>query len=401
MANYTTTPNMGLILPTPTVDPGPDYAINQNTSFSTVDTHDHTPGKGVPVTPSGININSDLTFASKNATTLRSVRFSPQVSAINAATDIGCLYELGVDLYYIDGSGNQVRITQSGNVAGTPGSIANLASPASASYVSASSSFVFQSNSNVAANLDGRNLILRNSSASSFGQTIAPHASLSADQTFTLPNLPAANNSFITIDTSGGMGAAFTYDGVTLTVASNKLIVATGGITTTQLATGAVLTVNIADANVTTAKLATQSVTQVKKSLRAVSSAGSDPGVGGVTLNSPANFTISSTFQLCALTTLTTLGNPVFIQLQPTNGVGQIIAGASGDLIFVIQRDGVTIAQFEIQNPSSTTQMVVPPSVISYLDTGASAVGHSYSVLAKFNSGSGVINAFQIVAYEL
>src|SRR5271165_3668054 len=121
---------MNLPIPVPGTDPGPDYANNINAAFTILDGHTHSPGSGVQIGVSGLNINGDLPFNNHNATLLRSTRYQVQGSTFSVAADVGALYVTGVDLYYRDISGNNVRITQSGNVAGTPGSIANLNSPA-------------------------------------------------------------------------------------------------------------------------------------------------------------------------------------------------------------------------------------------------------------------------------
>jgi hypothetical protein len=203
MANTIPSPNMILPIPVPGVDPGPDYANNLNASLLKIDLHDHTPGKGIQVPSNGIDINLDLPFNGFNATALRSARFAVQSAVLSLASDIGCAYVSGVDLYYNDINGNNIRITQSGGIAGTPGSISNLTPPASASYVSGTQTFVFQSGVNTPANLDGAALILRNLTASSPGLTLqAP--TLSSDYAITLPALPATT-SFVTIDASGNM----------------------------------------------------------------------------------------------------------------------------------------------------------------------------------------------------
>ena len=44
-----TTPNMGMTLPTPTVTPGPLYATEIVADLTTIDSHDHSPGKGAPI----------------------------------------------------------------------------------------------------------------------------------------------------------------------------------------------------------------------------------------------------------------------------------------------------------------------------------------------------------------
>ena len=52
-----TTPNMTLDLPVVSTTPGPTWATAVNEAFDTVDTHDHSTGNGVKITPTGLNIN--------------------------------------------------------------------------------------------------------------------------------------------------------------------------------------------------------------------------------------------------------------------------------------------------------------------------------------------------------
>ena len=238
MPGETISPSMGLILPGVGVTPGPQYATDQNASLTIIDTHDHSSGKGVQITPAGLNINADLSMGMNNLIQARSVRLSAQGSPIALPTDLTAIYASGVDLYYNDGLGNQIRITQSGAVAGTPGSISNLVSPASASYVSGSSTFVFQSDANTAANIDVGSVVLRNLVASSPGLTLSP-PTLSSNYTITLPTLPVAS-AFLTIDSSGNVSASPAL---------------AGGITTSMIAPLNVTTGTIADGAVTPAKL--------------------------------------------------------------------------------------------------------------------------------------------------
>src|ERR1700676_3434029 len=132
---------MSMPVPVPTVDPGPQYAFDLNSCLSILDQHDHTTGLGNPITPSAMLINADLPFGDFNLYNLRSTRYTVQPSILTLPTDIGCLFVSGVDLWYNDVNGNHIQITALGGVAGTPGSIANLVSPASASYVSGTETF--------------------------------------------------------------------------------------------------------------------------------------------------------------------------------------------------------------------------------------------------------------------
>jgi len=215
MANTTTSPNMSLPIPVVGVDPGPDYATNVNSSLTIVDGHNHSPGYGVQINPSGININSDLAFNNNNGTILRSVRFAPQSAPLGLSSDIGCLYESSVDLYYNDGNGNQIQITKNGAIAGTAGSISNLVPPASASYSPVSETFIWQSAANTPANLDAASIVLRNLVANSKGLTLSPPNAMPANYTVTLPTLPS-QTSILTISSAGVIAPTYTLDNVTI-----------------------------------------------------------------------------------------------------------------------------------------------------------------------------------------
>lgn len=207
MADFNNSPNMSLPIPAVGVAPGPDWATLLNSCLTIVDQHSHVAGSGVPITPDALDINDDLSLSSNNLIAARSVRLVAQGSPLALASDLGCVYVSGADLYYNDISGNQVRITQSGAVAGTPGSIANLVSPASASYVAGNSTFVWQSAANTPAKMDSAALVLRNLSAGSFSLTLQPPAAMSVDTTVTLPNLPASS-SFMQMSSSGVISVA-------------------------------------------------------------------------------------------------------------------------------------------------------------------------------------------------
>lgn len=248
-------PNMNLPVPVVGVEPGPQWASDINACMNIVDQHDHSSGSGVQITPNGLNINGDLVFNNNNATGLRSARFAVQASPIALPSDVGCLYESGVDLYYNDGNGTQIRITQSGGVAGSPGSISNLVPPASASYVPGTQTFVWQAGANIAANMDAASYIFRNPLiTSSNGVTVSAPAALGSNYTLVLPLLPVSQK-IMTLDASGNMAAPYTVDGSTIVIAANIIKVPTSGITSNELAANSVITSKILNGNVTLAKL--------------------------------------------------------------------------------------------------------------------------------------------------
>lgn len=236
MAGESYSPNMNLVLPGVGVTAGPVYASDLNQSLNIVDQHNHAPGSGVQITPDGLNINSNFTMNNNNIIAIKSLRLQDQVSALSSGSDLGCMYRVADDLYYNDGLGNQIRLTQSGSVAGTSGSIANLVSPASATFVSLSSTIVFESDVTVPASLDAGSLLMRNLSAGSFALTLSPPAAMGADYAITLPSLPSSQK-IMTLDASGNMSAPYVVDNSTIEVSSNTIQLKDAGITSAKLGT--------------------------------------------------------------------------------------------------------------------------------------------------------------------
>src|SRR5580658_9517376 len=118
MANTTITPNMGLVVPTPGADPGPDYANNNNQDFVVIDSHNHAPGSGVQINPEGIDINTNLPFNGNSITTLYGIGFSASASSSNLAFLYTNAQSGGgiTDLFYNDGAGNVIALTKAGSV---------------------------------------------------------------------------------------------------------------------------------------------------------------------------------------------------------------------------------------------------------------------------------------------
>ena len=206
MSTTTTTPNMNLIVPTPGQDPGPTYATDINSSLSIIDQHNHTPGNGVAITPTGLNLNSNVNFLSNSAQYLASCQLTSQSGKPVTASGLGCLYSLNGELYYSAGSGGSsstpVQITNNGSIAGASGNITGLASPASVVYSSVGGSFTFQSNTNVAATMYTGPINIADVAASANSITIASPTGLANGYGITLlPSLPGST-SFLTIDSS-------------------------------------------------------------------------------------------------------------------------------------------------------------------------------------------------------
>lgn len=193
-------PNMNLPVPIVSQTTGPEWANDINACMSAIDSHDHTPGKGVPISSSSLNITSDLPLNNNSLISAKAVTYSSQASFANSRS----LYVITPDLYYNDGNGNVIRITQSGSVAGASGTITGLPSgTASASYQSVGGTFQFQSATATPANIDGASFIVRQQSVSPNGITIKSPNSLGASYNFTLPTSVPSFLSLLTMSTSG------------------------------------------------------------------------------------------------------------------------------------------------------------------------------------------------------
>lgn len=389
--SVTNSPNMNLPIPVVGDEAGPQYAIDIDSCLNTIDGHDHTSGSGVQITSSAININADLPFNSHNATLLRSSRFVSQGSPINGSTDLNCLSVSGVDLYYRDGSGNIVRITQSGGVAGSPGSIANLTSPASASYVALNGTFVWQSAALTAANMDFASAIFRNSTASSFGVTVQP-PTLASDYSLTLPTVPGAT-SFLTIDATGVIGP-------TIPIAQ--------GIATSMIADSAVTTAKIANLNVTTGKLADGAVTTSKITDNAVTYpklVASNNTASG----SSGNFVTQSVGEVAVTNNSTSINasgvRPIMVVVTANSAGGGMTLQSNTNVAgcrLAIYRDGVQITAQDSQFNTIGAQFGWPLS-IQVLDRTPSAGVHTYELRASVNTISTVLglNNIYISAIEI
>jgi len=223
-----------MLLPVPEVGTtsGPQYSQDINDSLSIIDQHDHSTGSGVPITPSGLDISSDLTMQDNNLTNIRTTRFQAQPSTLAGASDVNCLYVSGVDLYYNDGS-NIIRITTGGSVNAGAGSIGGLPSgTASVNY--SGGVYTFESSTGIGGDISVRNILLSNNSSGSHDLTLSPPNAMGADYTLVMPSLPVSQK-IMTLDASGNITAPYVTDNSTIEVSANTIQVKAQGITGTQI----------------------------------------------------------------------------------------------------------------------------------------------------------------------
>lgn len=212
---------MGLTQPVVLGTVGPTYASEINSDLDLVDQHDHSSGKGVPVTTAGLNVNADLSFNSNAALSVQQVGMTDVGSPLSSSL-LDRVYFSGGELFVNDGSGNQVQITLGGAVnTGSTGNISGLTSPASASYSSVTKTFTWAQAASQAAHMSMASAILHRGAAPSENSiTLTPPVSVPSSYTITLPGAAPGSTLPLSMDSSGNVAPA--------------------QITTAQIASGAV-----------------------------------------------------------------------------------------------------------------------------------------------------------------
>lgn len=113
---------MNITLPTVSVTTGPLWAQELNDALTTVDSHDHTSGKGTLIPVSGLNVNSNLSINSFELQTVDTVKMVDHVAVKTGLTDVRNVYPVNGDLYYNNNSGAAIQIT-SGSSISSAGSV--------------------------------------------------------------------------------------------------------------------------------------------------------------------------------------------------------------------------------------------------------------------------------------
>lgn len=392
------TPEMGLTLSTIGTDSGLTWEQNLNASLLTIDNHNHTPGNGNQITPSGLNINATLTFNGQLATGLQAAQFTPQTSL----GTLGAIYVSGADLFFNDTAGNVVQITSGGTVNATSSGISS--GTATASFVSGV--LVVNSASNTPANIQAGSLLLGNNVASSKYLTLQPPSAMAANTTVTLPTIPSSTN-FMQLDSSGNMSAS---------------IPVSAGLTTSNLS---------ASANIIGSQLsASASIvgSQLSSSAAIVgtqlsSSAGITPSQNDSSLysnqGSPISFSTSSTSSTLVMSLTSgaafSTTRPVFLSFigEPggtNSGVISITSVSGGGAAYTasiaIVRKGVsstsTVATYLFSNTVGvsggyTPSLAIPCSILNTIDLSPDPTKQTYEVFVSVNATSTSFSCNEVV----
>lgn len=110
------TSEMGLVLPTPDMDEGV-WGNKLNTALTVIDEHDHTPGKGAPIPSTAITTAADISMNNFGLTDVREVKFEDITIPAPGIAHENAVQAAGGNLYYINGAGTAVQITDGNQLA--------------------------------------------------------------------------------------------------------------------------------------------------------------------------------------------------------------------------------------------------------------------------------------------
>jgi hypothetical protein len=390
------TPYMTLVLPVPGSTPGPDWATQLVTALGLVDSHDHSTGKGNPVTPAGLNINADLSFGGFQATDLKTATFSAQSSSLSS-TFKHCVYDTGGDLYWNNGSGTAVQLTSGStiNVSSVNG-ISGLAAPASASF--STPDFVFKSASTTYGKIDVADIKLFEYAAGiTNAVTIKSPTTLAASYNLTLPAATPVATSYLSMSSAG----------VLATVSSDTIL--SGTTSTGANAVGSAMTATGAN-SIGSAMTATGANVVASVRTRAVTTNGTDPGAGGIVISTSCGdffITAGSYTDITNLSvTLTVSGRPVMITLMPVGSSvfesGISLGGGLPISAYLrLLRNGATNLSALVYQKSASGVDLLPFAGFSFVDNPGAGT-HSYKLQGYVTSSdSAEFRYYKLMAYEI
>ena len=213
MAITSTTTYMGLILPTPGEQLGPTWATNLNTALTAIDSHDHTSGKGAGIGVAALTIDANLSFKDLSATAstpyaATNLKYSSFTKQLTPSTDVpstgtdavsSVLFSgtsLG-ELYYNDGSGNQIQVTDAGKI--------NVSGVAANTYPKFGTTLDSTGTPYTLVETDGKALYVVDTSTAAVAITLPAASTAGAGRFFIVKDIGnTASTNNITINCAGG-----------------------------------------------------------------------------------------------------------------------------------------------------------------------------------------------------
>ena len=232
---------MNIVPPTPEVTQGPEWAEDINTILTTtIAEHNHqSPNGGVALTQDALAIDGDLSLNGNQLTNANAIGLQ---TLTGSASGSNRLYNDSGDLYYKDGNGTSVRITQNGSLsAASFGGISGLSGTSGTATFAGLSTFEWKKDVGEYASMENADITIysKNDTNPAGGVVLSAPDSMAANTTLILPNqLPAgAGQSFLVLSGSGL---------ITGSVSLNQ------GIVDSMIASGTIATNKFAAANFVT-----------------------------------------------------------------------------------------------------------------------------------------------------
>jgi len=206
----TTSVNLGLSIPKINMTTSPYWETYIIDALNKIDTHDHSgSGKGLQITQSSLTITDDFNFNDVSHVDVYSIVFTNPILLSDTPSNAS-VYFLNGEFYAKDGSGNIIQFTQGGGLNATAlGTISgNMSgSGASVTYFDTDKRFIFFATASAPeelAKIRAGVLEIGGTVAGSYSNVISLKSpTLSASYDYTLPNALPANDSFVSIDSSG------------------------------------------------------------------------------------------------------------------------------------------------------------------------------------------------------
>lgn len=361
------TPLMNLDLPTvgPGGTAGPQWATKINAALTLLDSHDHTTGKGVKITPAGLNINSDLAIgtsdAPKNLTSVKSLRFVSQSAVLASGDDKSCFYVVDGDLYYNNSSGAAIQLTDDSGInlssVGSIGGDYSTTAGASVTYNDTSKLYLFKQTAAITADLAGGSVFIYENVASGKYTKLKVPTGLSSNIDLTLPAALPLSTLPVTLTSAG--------------------VLATGQIATAQIADLAVTTAKLDNGAVTAAKIPDGGITAVK--LAGLKYAVSDECASFTYTNSSQSSTPQVVDELDA--SIVTTARPVIVELVNTSSGGSVsIGGPDGCTILLYRSTASNFSGEIVVNTLNVTPGEYQLTAIRLHDLSAASTTYYYRI---------------------
>jgi hypothetical protein len=187
--------------------------------------------------PSSFNINADLELNDNSLLEAQSVQFTNKTAALSASQTCR-VYVQSNELYFSDGAGNQVQVTDGGTVGGSIAGITGdypTDAGADVNFVASTNVYNFLQETNQYADVQvGSAVLYGTGAAAATAVTVSRPVSLPSSYTLLLPTALPGSSSVMLLDAAGQVSSALTLPTLTgLLTLGAGLVVSTVGITVT------------------------------------------------------------------------------------------------------------------------------------------------------------------------